>query len=223
MRRRPRGRSRWPPSSSPSGACSPADATIGRRRIASRRRALELIGDGRFDDYWTSALVYAWAARIALHSGRIEDAKDQLARAMRLRPLLTYALPVVSLQALLELARAYISLADPSGARAVLRQAADIIQQRPDLGGLPAEAKALGRQVETMRVDVIGASSLTAAELRLVPLLPTHLSFREIGERLFISRHTVKTQAISIYRKLGASSRHEAIERMEALGLYGSP
>ena len=187
------------------------------------RRALELIGDGRFDDYWTSALVYAWGARVALHSGRIEDAKDQLARAMRLRPLLTYALPVVSLQALLELARAYISLADPSGARAVLRQAADIIQQRPDLGGLPAEAKALGRQVETMRVDVIGASSLTAAELRLVPLLPTHLSFREIGERLFISRHTVKTQAISIYRKLGVSSRHEAIERMEVLGLYGSP
>jgi LuxR family maltose regulon positive regulatory protein len=74
-----------------------------------------------------------------------------------------------------------------------------------------------------MRVDVIGASSLTAAELRLVPLLPTHLSFREIGERLFISRHTVKTQALSIYRKLGVSSRHEAIERMEVLGLYGSP
>ena len=70
-----------------------------------------------------------------------------------------------------------------------------------------------------MRVGAPGASSLTTAELRLLPLLPTHLSFREIGERLFVSRHTVKTQAISIYRKLGATSRSETIERMHELGL----
>jgi hypothetical protein len=48
--------------------------------------------------------------------------------------------------------------------------------------------------------------------------LPTHLSFREIGERLYISRHTVKTQAISVYRKLGVASRSEAIDRVEAIG-----
>jgi LuxR family transcriptional regulator, maltose regulon positive regulatory protein len=63
------------------------------------------------------------------------------------------------------------------------------------------------------------ASTLTAAELRLLPLLTTHLSFREIAERLFVSRNTVKTQAISVYRKLDASSRSEAIERAVELGL----
>jgi len=68
----------------------------------------------------------------------------------------------------------------------------------------------------------IGASSLTTAELRLLPLLPTHLSFREMGERLYISRYTVKTHVTSIYRKLGVSSRTEAIERMEVLGLHGA-
>ena len=62
-------------------------------------------------------------------------------------------------------------------------------------------------------------SSLTAAELRLLPLLTTHLTFREIGDRLFVSRNTVKTQAISIYRKLGASSRGEAVQRAVELGL----
>ena len=65
------------------------------------------------------------------------------------------------------------------------------------------------------------ASSLTTAELRLVPFLSTHLTFPQIGERLFVSRHTVKTQAVSIYRKLGVTSRGEAIERVEALGLLG--
>ena len=61
--------------------------------------------------------------------------------------------------------------------------------------------------------------SLTDAELRLLPLLATHMSFREIGTRLYISRNTVKTQAISIYRKLGASSRSEAIHRAIELDL----
>jgi LuxR family maltose regulon positive regulatory protein len=57
------------------------------------------------------------------------------------------------------------------------------------------------------------------AELRLLPYLSTHLSFREIGERLHISRHTVKTQAISVYRKLGVSSRSEAIAKAHEIGL----
>ena len=50
--------------------------------------------------------------------------------------------------------------------------------------------------------------------------MSTHLSFREIGGRLFVSRHTVKTQAISVYRKLGVSCRSEAIERVREFGLF---
>jgi LuxR family maltose regulon positive regulatory protein len=65
-----------------------------------------------------------------------------------------------------------------------------------------------------------GASSgLTRAELRLLPMLSTHLSFKEIGERLHVSRNTIKTQAISVYRKLGVSSRSEAVDFAEDLGL----
>jgi LuxR family transcriptional regulator, maltose regulon positive regulatory protein len=67
----------------------------------------------------------------------------------------------------------------------------------------------------------VGVSSLTTAELRLVPLLSTHLSFRQIGQRLHVSRHTVKTQALSVYRKLGVSSRGQAVQRLQQLGLGG--
>ena len=70
-----------------------------------------------------------------------------------------------------------------------------------------------------MRGEMLGVSSLTTAELRLLPLLATHLSLAEISECLVVSRNTVKTQAISIYRKLGASSRGQAIARMHDLGL----
>ncbi|HKO83505.1 MAG TPA: LuxR C-terminal-related transcriptional regulator [Actinomycetota bacterium] len=182
-------------------------------------RALELIRGGQFDAYWTSALVYAWAARAALYRGDLNGARDHLARAAGLRPLLTHALPVVSAQALLELAGAYIALGDPDGAHAVLRQADDIFQQRPNLGVLPAQADELRPRLVTMRRTGVGASSLTTAELRLLPLLPSYLTFREIGERLFVSRNTAKTQALSIYRKLGASSRSEAVRHAQQLGL----
>jgi LuxR family maltose regulon positive regulatory protein len=51
------------------------------------------------------------------------------------------------------------------------------------------------------------------------PLLATHLTFREIGQRLYLSHNTVRTQAISIYRKLGASSRGQAVQRVQETGL----
>ena len=184
------------------------------------KRALEVVARGPFDEYWTSAPVFAAAARLAAHRGDMSEARLQAQRAARLRPLLTYALPVVSLQALLDLARTYLALVDPSGARAVLEQARGILQQRPDLGTLAtATAQLEGRVNQITAATPVGASSLTAAELRLVPLLPTHLTYPEIGGRLFISRHTVKTHAGSVYRKLGARSRAEAVERIRALGL----
>ena len=186
------------------------------------QRAVALVEAGRFEDYWTSALVYAWAARAALHRGDIPRAQHCVGRAARLRPLLTYALPIVSVQALIELARSYIALADPGGAVAVLGQAHDILQQRPDLGVLPRQAEELQSRLAKITAVADGASSLTAAELRLLPLLPTHLSFREIGERLYLSTNTVKTQAYSVYRKLGVSSRSEAVTRTRQLGLDAS-
>jgi LuxR family maltose regulon positive regulatory protein len=186
---------------------------------ALAQRAVAIVEAERLDDYWTSALVYAWATRSELYRGNIPRARFYLARAARLRPLLTYALPVVSVQALLELARSYLTLADPGGAAAVLRQVHDILQQRPDLGNLPRLADELQSRLSKIKETAVGASSLTAAELRLLPLLSTHLSLREIGERLHVSSHTVKTQAYSAYRKLGASSRSEAVTRVHELGL----
>jgi len=76
-------------------------------------------------------------------------------------------------------------------------------------------------QVTTAKriVVKVGSSSLTTAELRVLHLLPTHLSFREIAERLYVSTNTVKTQAHAVYRKLDASSRSEAVDHARERGL----
>jgi LuxR family maltose regulon positive regulatory protein len=168
-----------------------------------------------------SPLVHTVAARMALHRGDMSAAKEQLVQAARLRPVLTYAVPWGAVQTLLEMARAYLMLDDAAGARTVLRQARGILQLRPNLGVLSEQANELRAKLDAIRGGVPGVSALGTAELRLLPLLPTHLSFQEIGERLYISKHTVKTQATSIYRKLGVSSRSEAIARLQEIGLLG--
>ena len=75
--------------------------------------------------------------------------------------------------------------------------------------------------LDTVNSGSVGASSLTVAELRLLPLLATHLTYKEIGERLHLSRNTIKSEAVSVLRKLGARSRGQAVETAEKIGLLG--
>jgi DNA-binding CsgD family transcriptional regulator len=89
------------------------------------------------------------------------------------------------------------------------------------VGILPGQVEELWSGLDTARRLSQGPSSLSTAELRLLPWLSTHLSFREIGERLYLSQHTVKSQAISVYRKLSVSSRSQAVQRLQEIGLIG--
>ena len=207
----------------PSRPSSSWNATSWQEAGRLAGRAVDVLRAGNLDDYAMAAFVHTVAARAALALSDPGKAREHLARAIRLRPLLTSAMPHRSVQTLLELARAYLALDDAAGARAVLRQAGEIIRQRPSLGVLPAQAAELAATLDRTGQGPAGATSLTAAELRLLPLLSTHLTLLEIGERLYLSRNTVKTQAVSIYRKLGVSSRSEAMQRVRELGLLGLP
>jgi LuxR family transcriptional regulator, maltose regulon positive regulatory protein len=189
---------------------------------ALAEQAVEIVTAGRLDDYIMSPLVHVAAARTALHRGAVPAAREHLARAARLRPLLTHAVPLMAVNALLELGRAYLLLEDLAGASVVLHQARDIAQRRPDLGVLAGQVQELWSELDTVRTAKQGASSLTIAELRLLPLMATHLTYPEIGRRLYISQSTVKTQAISIYRKLGTSSRSQTVQRLQEIGLLGA-
>jgi LuxR family maltose regulon positive regulatory protein len=184
--------------------------------------SLRLVLDQGLDGYSTSALTYIAAARIARHQNEIPKAREMLARAVRLRPQLNSSLPGISVQTGIELARAHVELAQVAGARVVLRETRFIIDQGPDLGILRAQWEKLHESLAGLAPGEVGPATLTTAELRLLPLLASHHTFPEIGERLFISRHTVKTQAMSIYRKLGASSRSEAVRIAGEVGLLGA-
>jgi len=185
-------------------------------------RALEIARARQLNDYEMSPLLHAVAARTALHRGDVPRAQDHLTRADRLRPRLTAAVPHRAVQTLLELARSHVALTDVAGARALLRETRYILHQRPSLGTLPAQAARLQSKLDTLRETTTSAATLTTAELRVLPLLSTHLTFREMGDRLCISQHTVKSQALSVYRKLGVSSRSQAIQCVQQTGLPGA-
>ncbi|WNG88913.1 LuxR C-terminal-related transcriptional regulator [Mycobacterium sp. ITM-2016-00317] len=81
-------------------------------------------------------------------------------------------------------------------------------------------AVALVQRVDRVKAMAVGgARPLTAAELRLLPHLASHLSLQRIAEELVIGRETAKSQATAIYRKLGVSSRGEAVAEAKRVGL----
>ena len=188
---------------------------------AKRAQAAQAIVDeAGLADYSTSALVSSATARVALHEGRHEDARKALARAHRLRPQLDHGIPWVTIQVGAELVRAHLALGEAGAARTVLAETERVLELRPGMGALVEDLQELHEHVgATSGSAGAWAMSLTGAELRLLPYLATHLTFPEIASRLFLSRNTIKTEAVSVYRKLGASSRSQAIERAVEVGL----
>jgi LuxR family maltose regulon positive regulatory protein len=175
-------------------------------------RALEVAQRYSVDGHGMFTLTLALSARTHLRNGRWTEAQWSLAQAQRLLPELTGALPWLAVQARLELAAAFVMLRDAPTAESMLETADRILSLRPDLGRLQRQRERLETEVASIPPGHEGQTArMSRAELRLLPLLGTHLSFREIGNHLFLSRHTVKTQAISAYRKLGATSRREAV------------
>ena len=189
-----------------------AEVLAGQARSVMRKAGIE--------ESYATPLVSAVRARTAMHRADLPAVHQELARAQRLRHLLTYALPHFAVQARIELARVHLALTDQAGARTLMREVDDLLRRRPGLGTLAADAGALRAQLAKDRgSSVPGASALTAAELRLLPLLSTHLSFPQIAAEMFLSRYTIKSQAMSIYRRLGACSRSQAVARSRELGL----
>jgi LuxR family maltose regulon positive regulatory protein len=168
----------------------------------------------------TSALVFGVSALVRAHRDRVEDAQRDRRQATRLLATVDEHVPWLELETRVALARAALRLGDAVGARALLSEAS---RSQARAGGLPvpkAWLDDLGSQLDAFSATtLVEPSSLTTAELRVLALLPTHHSFREMGRRLHVSGNTIKTHAHAIYRKLDVCSRSEAVVRARQIGL----
>jgi LuxR family maltose regulon positive regulatory protein len=167
----------------------------------------------------THALAHVAAARVARHRGEADVARAHLAIVEESMPALTGALPYLAIQARLMFARCALALGDEASARQRSDEIRELIRRAGNLDKFLPSVDEVGGQLLAAEHKVAKDLRLTGAELRLIPLLATQLTFREIGEQLHLSQHTVKAEAISIYRKLGETSRSRAVERSRSLGL----
>ena len=176
-----------------------------------------VVAAAHLSEYSVNAIVQAANARWLLHHNETERGRVAVFEAMRLRTSITWVNPWAAVWVRLEMADADLALADPEGARVLLHEIDEILYRRPKLGRLGDRADRLRHTLTNWPTDGRG-TTLSTAELRLLPYLQTHLSLKEIGERLYVSRNTVSTQTNSIYRKLGASGRSEAVDRARRVG-----
>jgi LuxR family maltose regulon positive regulatory protein len=184
--------------------------------------ALATIDKNRMNDYITCLQAFTGAARLSVHHGDRSKAQRRLTQAMRARPSATYVFPFVAVRLRLQLAKVYFSIAEMQLARQLLREIDEMLTHRPALGALAGEVEEFRRALASSTAGATGRAALTPAELRLLPYLQTHLTASGIAERRFISTHTVKSQMSSIYRKLGVSSRSEAVQKATTMGLLGA-
>jgi LuxR family maltose regulon positive regulatory protein len=183
-------------------------------------RARSQVSRYGLDRYPTSALVLAVSGLVRAQRGRVEDAGSDLRDAASLLERLTDLAPWYVVEVRIVLARTALRLSEVNEARAWLAAAGRPAARLPEAVVLHEwlrEAEA--RLAEYTRTASRLPSSLTTAELRILQFLPTHLSFREIAERTYVSANTVKTQANAVYRKLGVRSRSEAVTCARQLGL----
>ena len=194
-----------------------AAADLGDWRRARRwaRDAHALVNESGLVQTVQSAPAYTAQATVLQHDGLLSQATKALASAERNIAML-HALRWAEADIALRCAEVNLAMGEVDKAWALADVAQAALAHYPDAGLLPGRLEALGERLRSGRV-----LAFTPSELRVVPFLASHLSLQEIGDRLFLSRATVKTHTVSIYRKLDVSSRSAAVERLDALGLAG--
>ena len=184
-----------------------------------------LIEKAGLPDYLASIVSYIARAKVAVHDGDIAGARHHVGRALRLYASPSpVALPWLAAQSALLLGRILLDLDDHPAARLKLAEAGRYLNRLLTEGVLRDEHRRLAADLARHggRPRVPSAMTLTAAELRVLELLPTHLSLAEIADVLHISRNTVKSQVAAVYRKLRSATRTEAVREGRNLGLIES-
>jgi LuxR family transcriptional regulator, maltose regulon positive regulatory protein len=186
-------------------------------------RAADLVRTHDLDRLATSAMCVTAMALLQAARGSKGDARVTLGAARRLTGQVRQIAPWFAVAGPLVQARVALLLGDAGLARTLFAEARG--HMGADLAGTVLEDFLTSTEtlLHDVRVEGIAPDTLTPAELRVLQYLPSRLTFPQIGAHLFVSQNTVKTHALAIYRKLGTTSRNDAVDRARTLGLVESP
>ena len=183
-------------------------------------RAREIVGGIGSSRSWLGAQAAAALGVLNADEGNLDRAEPQLAYAEHF-----FRDEVATVQhtwLLLLLARVRCRRGRLEEAEKTMRSALSTFAELGDVGRVAALAIEVEEELEEAKSRAAGGELLaspTKAELAVLRLLATDLTVREIGETLFLSPNTVRSHTRALYRKLGVSSRADAVARAAALGL----
>ena len=160
---------------------------------------------------------YATLGAVLAGTGRADEADRLLGRG--LEQMRGGAQPLLLIQALLAFAPVRRTLGASGEARALLAEARTLVDECRDPGVFGVRLEELSRSISPAYRRISPEKPLTERELEVLHLLEKGLSQREIAQTLYLSYNTVHSHTRTIYRKLGAISRAEAIDRAHDQGL----
>jgi LuxR family maltose regulon positive regulatory protein len=177
------------------------------------REAKALIGERSLGRGLPAPIAYTAKATVLVHDGDLYRAAHELAEARSLSPLLG-GMRWMTADMELRWGNLSLHLGDRLSARENVGNARAALHGYDEPGNMQSRLVALEERI-ARATDL----QLTPAELRVLPFLPTHLLVKEIAARLHLSTATVKTHLHAIFNKLDVSTRSEAVDKMEQLGL----
>lgn len=194
----------------------------GDRALALARQAMAVAKAWGIEHDTMTGTAYIALAQATARQGVLAEAERLLEQALGLLQSDSYKVQYA--QALLELADVRSARGDTDGAQAAVERARHLITAFRDPGMLGALLDRTERLLSrTRRQRPSTVVSLTDRELVVLRMLSTALSQPEIARELTVSVNTVRTQLQAIYRKLGVTSRQEAIVVARNRGLLTNP
>lgn len=190
------------------------------RAEALARRSVQVCEDSGLADHPGAWMAYLALGMVLSQRGEFADAEAVLAQGVepRLAKFSDWRIPHAL--ALVVLARVRHACGHGNAARALIEEGRALLDACPDPGMLTEWFESAERTLHRIPTRTTGMlEELTEAELRVLRLMAGDLSQREIGRELYLSVNTIKTHTRTIYGKLGATSRREAVARARDLDL----
>ena len=161
-----------------------------------------------------SSLAYTAVGAVFAQRGLLTQARQEFERALQVRRSPHGISPWATVEVLIRLSPVLFGTGERQQAVALAEEARLLLTSAPDGAGPQlARLDRLERQLAGRPQGVPTGGPLTEREVAVLRLLCGTLSVREIGQELSVSQNTIKTHTKAIYRKLGVSTRHDAIAR----------
>jgi LuxR family maltose regulon positive regulatory protein len=182
------------------------------RSLQYALEAMEVVNARSMRELPQASTAFTTLAESQAAAGDFAHAMRTFEEGLTLRRKIPGLSPWPTIHHLLAMGRVMTTTGDTVRAGQLLDEAAQLMARFPEgMGAMNARLTAARAALRRLPSPDSGPERLTARELDVLRLLQGPMNLAEIASELYLSRNTVKTHVQAVYRKLGASSRSEAV------------